>query len=130
MRTIYAVRLIHWTEQRSDYRSFGVYESNIMMPPGLLKVGMYSIVNDKTLFVLSFTIIMPREQILLKKLREGSTVGLKDRITLVFLLAYPAVIAMMTTVVTEYIDAAMVGHTGSEKLNDKSLMLPQKDLPV
>ena len=42
MRTIYAVRLIHWTEQRSDYRSFGVYESNIMMPPGLLKVGMYS----------------------------------------------------------------------------------------
>ena len=51
MRTIYAVRLIHWTEQRSDYRSFGVYESNIMMPPGLLKVGMYSNMREVVWFI-------------------------------------------------------------------------------
>lgn len=65
---------------------------------------------------------MPKEQLLLKNLREGETVSLKDRITLVLLLSYPAVIAMMTTVVTEYIDAAMVGHIGSEKAASIGLM--------
>ena len=65
---------------------------------------------------------MSKEQLLLKKLREGSTVNLKDRITLVVLLSYPAIIAMMTTVVTEYIDAAMVGHIGSGKAASIGLM--------
>lgn len=48
--------------------------------------------------------------------------GLKDRVSLVLLLSYPAVIAMMTTVLTEYIDAAMVGHIGAEKAASIGLM--------
>lgn len=65
---------------------------------------------------------MTKEHILLENLRNGSHLSLKDRVTLVLLLSYPTVIAMLTTVVTEYIDAAMVGHIGAEKAAAIGLM--------
>ena len=52
---------------------------------------------------------------LLSDLRAGKELSLRQQILLVLLLSYPTVIAMLTTVVTEYIDAAMVGRIGAAK---------------
>ncbi len=58
---------------------------------------------------------MKKSHVLLENLRNGVALSFGDRITLVLILAYPTVIAMLTTVVTEYIDAAMVGRLGADK---------------
>lgn len=58
---------------------------------------------------------MKRELILLENLRNGIRLNFGDRLMLILLLSYPTVVAMLTTVVTEYIDAAMVGRIGAEK---------------
>lgn len=58
---------------------------------------------------------MKKGQKLLENLRNGAALSFGDRITLALVLAYPTVIAMLTTVVTEYIDAAMVGRLGADK---------------
>ncbi|MCR5602408.1 MAG: MATE family efflux transporter [Lachnospiraceae bacterium] len=58
---------------------------------------------------------MKKNQVLLENLRNGVALSFGDRITLVLILAYPTIIAMLTTVVTEYIDAAMVGRLGADK---------------
>ncbi|MBQ1548660.1 MAG: MATE family efflux transporter [Lachnospiraceae bacterium] len=58
---------------------------------------------------------MKKDKQLLENLRNGVHLSFKDRLSLVLLLSYPTVIAMMTSVITEYIDAAMVGRIGAEK---------------
>ena len=58
---------------------------------------------------------MKRDRLLLEKLRNGEHLGFMDRLTLVLVLSYPTVVAMLTSVMTEYIDAAMVGRLGAKK---------------
>lgn len=59
---------------------------------------------------------------LLEKLRNGEDLTLRQQLRLILSLAYPAVIATMTTVVVEYIDAAMVGRLGADKAASIGLM--------
>ena len=63
-----------------------------------------------------------REKELLEKLRQGEALSLKEQLRLVFGLSYPAIIAQITSVVMQYIDAAMVGQLGAEKAAAIGLM--------
>lgn len=65
---------------------------------------------------------MKRDRLLLEKLRNGEHLGFMDRLTLVLVLSYPTVVAMLTSVMTEYIDAAMVGRLGAKKAASIGLM--------
>jgi putative MATE family efflux protein len=49
----------------------------------------------------------------LKLLREGAPLGLSDLLILTFQLSIPAILAQVSTVVMEFIDASMLGHLGS-----------------
>ncbi len=52
-------------------------------------------------------------QSLLARIREGEELSVADRIALVAFLAVPAVLAEFSTILMNYIDAAMVGHYGA-----------------
>lgn len=56
-----------------------------------------------------------KDQILLDKLRKGEEMHLNSQIQLVLSLAFPAILAQLTSVVMQYIDAAMVGQLGTYK---------------
>lgn len=56
-----------------------------------------------------------KDQILLDKLRKGEAMPFRSQIQLVLSLAFPAILAQLTSVVMQYIDAAMVGQLGTYK---------------
>ena len=55
-----------------------------------------------------------RTDALLALIRDGKPMTLAQRIRLTVLLSVPAVIAQLSSIVMQYIDAAMVGHLGAE----------------
>lgn len=54
-------------------------------------------------------------QTLLKKLREGGELSLRERIRLPLLLSLPAMLAQLSTIIMQYIDASMVGSLGADE---------------
>lgn len=52
-------------------------------------------------------------EILLKKIREGEPLNLRRQLRLTFLLSFPAVIAQLSSIAMQYIDASMVGSLGA-----------------
>lgn len=58
---------------------------------------------------------MANKDILLGKLRDGAPLKFGERWRLVWMLSLPAILAHLSTILMEYIDAGMVGHLGSEK---------------
>ncbi len=58
---------------------------------------------------------MSRTDQLLEKVRSGaSDMTLREQIELPVLLAVPAILSQISTILMEYVDAAMVGHLGAE----------------
>lgn len=51
---------------------------------------------------------------LLASIRDGKPMTLRQRLRLTVLLSVPAVIVQLSSIVMQYIDAAMVGHLGAE----------------
>ena len=51
---------------------------------------------------------------LLASIRDGKPMTLRQQLRLTVLLSVPAVIAQLSSIVMQYIDAAMVGHLGAE----------------
>lgn len=58
---------------------------------------------------------MPRKDQLLNMLRGGSPLRRRDQLKLALLLGFPAILAQLSTIVMEYIDAGMVGRLGSNQ---------------
>ncbi|MBR5699956.1 MAG: MATE family efflux transporter [Bacteroidales bacterium] len=56
---------------------------------------------------------MKAKDILLEKVRCGADLSLRDRVTLASILSLPAILAQLSTVLMQYIDASMVGHLGA-----------------
>ena len=54
-----------------------------------------------------------RAQILLGKVQTGGALGRGEQTRLTLLLALPAIISQLLTIVMEYLDTAMVGHLGA-----------------
>ena len=52
---------------------------------------------------------------LIEKLRGGSPMRFGERLRLSWLLGFPAILAQLSTILMEYIDAGMVGRLGSDK---------------
>lgn len=52
--------------------------------------------------------------ILLAKIRDGQTMTLRDQILLVAQLSFPAMLAQLSSIVMQYIDASMVGQLGAD----------------
>lgn len=50
---------------------------------------------------------------LLASIRDGKPMTLRQQLRLTVLLSVPAVIAQLSSIVMQYIDAAMVGHLGA-----------------
>lgn len=59
---------------------------------------------------------------LLALIREGKAMSLRSRLSLVVQLSIPAVIAQLSSIVMQYIDAMMVGHLGAEASASIGLM--------
>ena len=55
------------------------------------------------------------KDLLLSRLRGGAPMSFGDRIRLSWLLGLPAILAQLSTILMEYIDAGMVGRLGSDK---------------
>ena len=53
------------------------------------------------------------EKNLLKRLREGHQLSVKDQLQLIIQLSIPAIMAQITSVIMQYIDASMVGRLGA-----------------
>ena len=53
---------------------------------------------------------MKTKDLLLDKVRTGGVMSLREQVTLAALLSYPAILAQLSTVLMQYIDASMVGH--------------------
>ena len=51
---------------------------------------------------------------LLASIRDGKPMTLRQQLRLTVLLSIPAIIAQLSSIVMQYIDAAMVGHLGAE----------------
>ena len=49
---------------------------------------------------------------LIEKLRGGSPMRFGERLRLSWLLGFPAILAQLSTILMEYIDAGMVGRLG------------------
>ena len=56
---------------------------------------------------------MPKQD-LLAALRRGDTLSLRQQLTLTLQLSVPAILAQISSIVMQYIDASMVGHLGRE----------------
>ena len=56
---------------------------------------------------------MKTKDLLLDKVRTGGVMSLREQVTLAALLSYPAILAQLSTVLMQYIDASMVGHLGA-----------------
>lgn len=53
------------------------------------------------------------KDVLLGKIRNGSTLNGREQLRLCLLLSYPAILAQLSFVLMQYIDTAMVGHLGA-----------------
>lgn len=53
------------------------------------------------------------KDILLSKIRTGASISGREQVRLSALLSYPAIIAQLSSVLMQYIDASMVGHLGA-----------------
>ena len=53
------------------------------------------------------------EQTLLKKVRDGFTLTFREQILLVVMLSIPAILAQISSIIMQYIDASMVGRLGA-----------------
>lgn len=53
------------------------------------------------------------QPILLKKLRDGEDLSIQDRVKLTLQLSWPAILAQTSSIIMQYIDAAMVGRLGT-----------------
>ena len=51
---------------------------------------------------------------MLKRMQDGDHLSFFEQLSLTFRLSLPAMLAQISTIVMEYIDAAMVGHLGAE----------------
>ena len=58
---------------------------------------------------------MPGKDQLLDMLRGGSPLRRRDQLKLALLLGFPAILAQLSTIIMEYIDAGMVGRLGSNQ---------------
>ncbi len=47
-------------------------------------------------------------------IRDGKPMTLREQLRLTVLLSIPAIIAQLSSIIMQYIDAAMVGHLGAE----------------
>lgn len=56
---------------------------------------------------------MKTKDLLLDKVRTGGVMSLREQVTLAAILSYPAILAQLSTVLMQYIDASMVGHLGA-----------------
>lgn len=56
---------------------------------------------------------MSRKQILLQKLRDGGSMGRREKLSLVLTLSVPAILGQLSTIVMQYIDTMMVGQLGA-----------------
>lgn len=54
------------------------------------------------------------KDILLQRIRSGAPLSFRQRVRLAGSLSYPAIIAQLSTVVMQYIDASMVGHLSTD----------------
>ena len=52
------------------------------------------------------------KDILLQSIRTGGSLTLGQQIRLCLTLSYPAILAQLSSVMMQYIDASMVGHLG------------------
>ncbi|MCF0216577.1 MAG: MATE family efflux transporter [Fibrobacteraceae bacterium] len=52
---------------------------------------------------------------LLQQLRDGNPLNLKQQMQLIWQLSIPGILAQVSTIVMEYIDASMVGHLGAKE---------------
>ena len=59
---------------------------------------------------------------LLKDLRDGAQLSRRDQIRLIVQLSLPAIMAQLSHIVMQYIDAAMVGRLGSAQSASIGLM--------
>lgn len=50
----------------------------------------------------------------LARLRQGDNLTLSQQISMIFRLSFPAILAQLSTIIMEYIDASMVGHLNSD----------------
>lgn len=62
------------------------------------------------------------ENKLLNQIRSGETMTLKQLLKLTISLSLPAIMAQLSTILMEYIDAAMVGHLGARESASIGLM--------
>ncbi len=54
------------------------------------------------------------KDILLQRIRNGGTLSTGAQVRLCLMLSYPAILAQLSSVLMQYIDASMVGHLGPE----------------
>lgn len=59
---------------------------------------------------------------LLVKIRRGEAMSLREQLRLTAVLSWPAIVAQLSTIVMQYIDAAMVGSLGAESSASIGLM--------
>lgn len=59
---------------------------------------------------------------MLSKIQKGESLSLKERLRLVFTLAWPSIMAQLSTIAMQYIDAAMVGRLGADPSASVGLM--------
>ena len=52
--------------------------------------------------------------ILLAKIRDGQSMTLRDQVMLVLQLSFPAMLAQLSSIIMQYIDASMVGRLGAD----------------
>ena len=53
------------------------------------------------------------KDLLLNKVRSGGSLSLREQVSLAAILSYPAILAQLSSVLMQYIDASMVGHLGA-----------------
>ena len=59
---------------------------------------------------------------LLAMIRDGKPMSLRQQLRLTAVLSFPAIVAQLSTIVMQYIDAAMVGSLGAESSASIGLM--------
>ena len=63
---------------------------------------------------------------LLAKIRRRENLTASEQTSLVIRLSVPAVLAEISTILMEYIDAAMVGHLGAQASAAVSVVMPRR----
>lgn len=64
------------------------------------------------------------KDLLLNRLRGGKTLSRREQLKLILLLSIPAILAQLSAIIMEYIDAAMVGQLGAQPVASIGLVAP------